>query len=166
MYLVRLPCIFMNLFLPLKVLPSQRQGIKAKLYGVWVCLHKHHGWVLTGNCTCMAGLGSACRHVAAVLFKLEAAVHFELNKPTASTSMLCPWKQSKRNAQPSPAALINFARPKKTLCLQNKKLKNLVFITLLRTQIYINMVSPKNLLRSCIALILVVQFSVVWTPHN
>ena len=113
----------MNLFLPLKVLPSQRQGIKTKLYGVWVCLHKHHGWALTGNCTCMAGLGSACSHVAAVLFKLEAAVHFELNKPTASTSMLCSWKQPKRNVQPSPAALINFARPKKNSLPTEQKAK-------------------------------------------
>ena len=150
----------------LKVLPSQRQGMKPKLYGVWVCLHKHHGWVLTGNCTCMADLGSACSHVAAVLYKLEPAVHFELNKPTASTSMLCSWKPSKRNVQPSPAALINFARPKKTHCLQNKKLKNVVLITLLRTQRYINMVSSTNLLRSCISVILVVQCSVVWIPQD
>lgn len=37
-----------------KVLPSQRQGKNQKLYDVWCALHKT-GWILTGNCTCMAG---------------------------------------------------------------------------------------------------------------
>ncbi len=69
----------------------------------------------------MAGLGSACSHVAAVLFKLEAAVHFKLNSPTACTSELCSWKSSKKNVQPSPAALIDFARPKKHGLPKEKK---------------------------------------------
>ena len=36
------------------VLPSQRQGLKEQLYEVWIALHKT-GWVLSANCTCMAG---------------------------------------------------------------------------------------------------------------
>ena len=36
------------------VLPSQRQGEKAILYQVWVIMHVK-GWILTANCTCMAG---------------------------------------------------------------------------------------------------------------
>ena len=32
---------------------------------------KKHGWILTTICWCVAGLGSACNHVAALLFKIE-----------------------------------------------------------------------------------------------
>jgi len=39
------------------VLPSQRQGKTATLYHAWVVVNKQNGWVLTANCTCMAGLG-------------------------------------------------------------------------------------------------------------
>ena len=61
----------------------------------------------------MAGLGSACSHVAALLFKLETAVHLELNKPSAPTSQLCAWKKCKRNVTPAPIKAINFQRAKK-----------------------------------------------------
>ena len=61
----------------------------------------------------MAGLGSACSHVAALLFKLEAAVHYKLNQPTACTSQLCAWKVSKKHVNPAPIKAINFKRGKK-----------------------------------------------------
>ena len=34
---------------------SQRQGQCERFYDVWVAVHKKDGWVLTGNCACMAG---------------------------------------------------------------------------------------------------------------
>lgn len=40
----------------LKVLPSQRQGRKTNLYEVWAVIHTEDCWILTGNCTCVAGL--------------------------------------------------------------------------------------------------------------
>lgn len=42
-------------FLKSEVLPSQRQGLKQTLYKAWVAIEKKEGWVLTANCTCMAG---------------------------------------------------------------------------------------------------------------
>ena len=78
-----------------QVLPSQRQGSKAILYQVWVCLHRE-GWVKDGNCSCMAGLASTCSHVAALLFKLSKAVELNLNTPDASTDMLCRWNASRK----------------------------------------------------------------------
>jgi len=42
-------------FVRSEVLPSQRQGVKQKLYKVWIALNKREGWILTANCTCMAG---------------------------------------------------------------------------------------------------------------
>jgi len=41
-------------FVKTSVLPSQRQGLKQQLYQVWLALHKK-GWILSANCTCMAG---------------------------------------------------------------------------------------------------------------
>ena len=37
------------------ILPSQRQGKKGPLYEAWVLYNKMDGYVLTANCTCMAG---------------------------------------------------------------------------------------------------------------
>eukprot|EP00795_Rhopilema_esculentum_P016088 gene16088-7440_t len=113
-------CIYHNIteesdfcYIKTEVLPSQRQGEKTNLYKVWVCLHKTNGWILKGNYTCMAGLGSSCSHLTALLFKLEAAVHYQLNEKTASTSQLCSWKASRRQIKAVPASAIDFSRPKK-----------------------------------------------------
>ena len=84
-----------------------------KHYDVWVCLDRDNGWVLSGNCTCMAGLGSSCSHVAALLFKLENAVHLKLKDSTAPTSVLCSWKSCKKAVEPAPLKAVNFSRVKK-----------------------------------------------------
>ena len=94
------------------MLPSQRQSDSATLYDAWVWLNKD-GWVLTGNCSCMAGLGSSCSHVAAILFKIETAAHLNLKSHTAPTSLLCEWKKSRKHVKPSPMNLINLKPPKK-----------------------------------------------------
>ena len=94
----------------LKALPSQRQGLKQILYDVWVIVNKD-GWILTGDCTCMAGLGSVCSHVAALLFKIDACIRLELYK-VSSTSKLCQWKKSRRQVDPAPLLNIKFQQPK------------------------------------------------------
>lgn len=38
-----------------EVLPSQRQGQKTKMYDAWVYVNRQEGYILTANCTCMAG---------------------------------------------------------------------------------------------------------------
>ena len=94
------------------MLPSQRQSKTRTLYDVWACLNKEDGWILTANSTCMTGLGSACRHVAALLIKFDAAIHAGVNEQTAPTSELCAWKACKRNVIPAPLKSINFKKPK------------------------------------------------------
>ena len=47
------------------------------------------GEVLCGHCTCMAGLGEACSHVAAVLFAAEA--NSITKRQFTSTSLPCSW---------------------------------------------------------------------------
>lgn len=66
----------------------------------------------TGHCTCMAGQGTVCSHVAALLIKLETAIHFKLNEPTASTSELCKWKSCKKSVKPAWLSEIVFKKPK------------------------------------------------------
>ena len=61
----------------------------------------------------MARLGSAFSHIAALLFKLEAAVHFKLNEPTVGTSELCAWKACRRYVTAAPLSRISFEQPKR-----------------------------------------------------
>ena len=93
--------------------PSQRQIAKTKLYDMWFFLNKNNGWVLSDNCACMAGLGSACSHIAALLLKLETAVHLKLKDSAAPTSVLCSWKSCKKAVEPAPLQAVNFSVVKK-----------------------------------------------------
>jgi len=89
-YIVHCSC---NLqFLRAKVIPSQR--VAGKPYDAWVCVEKT-GTVKCAHCTCMAGLGQVCNHVAAVLFKIEAAVKlgFTVCSPTIEA---CKWNSQFR----------------------------------------------------------------------
>ena len=54
----------------------------------WVAV-KQNGTVVCAHCSCMAGLGEACSHIAAVLFTLEA--NMTVNKNTSCTSQPCSW---------------------------------------------------------------------------
>ena len=47
------------------------------------------GTVDCGHCTCMAGLGEVCSHVAAILFYLESAARSKLT----CTQTSCMWKE-------------------------------------------------------------------------
>ena len=68
--------------------PSQR--INDAKHNLWILITKKEGKVLQGHCTCMAGLGATCNHVAAALFRLEAAMRYGLSNP-ACTSKPCEW---------------------------------------------------------------------------
>ena len=43
----------------------------------------------SAHCTCMAGLGEVCSHVAAILFFLES----ESRAPRSCTQELCKWNE-------------------------------------------------------------------------
>ncbi|KAH7957805.1 hypothetical protein HPB52_022770 [Rhipicephalus sanguineus] len=81
-------------FLKADVTPSQRTT--AKPYEPWV-LVKRDGTVSTAHCTCMAGLGEVCTHVAALLFKVELLVSSGFARST--TSQLCEWNNRFRKSQ-------------------------------------------------------------------
>ncbi|KAJ8309890.1 hypothetical protein KUTeg_011755, partial [Tegillarca granosa] len=73
-------------FLRAKCTPSQR--VNDEDHTVWVCTTKDTWAIKSAYCSCTAGLGQTCNHVAGLLFRLESA-----NKlGTAScTSVPCTW---------------------------------------------------------------------------
>lgn len=85
----------------------------ARRYDSWI-VGEDDGEVLAGHCTCMAGLGEVCSHVAALLFFIEAAVRHGATD-VSSTSVRCAWSASSScgKAGPSPVVDIDFSQPKR-----------------------------------------------------
>ena len=54
----------------------------------WLAVTRN-GYVLTGHCNCLAGLGGVCSHVGAILFAVEAGVR--MLKSRTCTSVPCQW---------------------------------------------------------------------------
>lgn len=54
----------------------------------WVA-DKKIGTVVSAHCNCMAGLGEACSHIAAVLFALDATM--QAKKSMSCTFLSCSW---------------------------------------------------------------------------
>ena len=69
--------------------------------------------MLSGNCTCMAGLSSTSSHTVDLLFNLETAVHLKLKDSTAPDSVLCSWKSCEKEVEPAALKVVNFSRVKK-----------------------------------------------------
>ena len=69
------------------VKPSMRVNDVAHLS--WIAV-RGNGVVLAGHCDCLAGLGESCSHIAALLFKLEAAVRLAFTSETC-TDVPCEW---------------------------------------------------------------------------
>lgn len=76
-----------------RVTPSQR--LNSAPHEAWVYLAKDTASIYCAHCTCMAGLGEVCSHVAATLFKVEMAVKLGLNK-AACTDEACQWNRTFR----------------------------------------------------------------------
>ena len=90
------------------VKPSQRSGI---LYKAWVALKKS-GAVVSGHCTCMAGISEACNHVGALLYKCMQQKTEEIS----STSQPNKWLPARKTVPPVPASELVFKVPKLDKC--------------------------------------------------
>ena len=93
------------------VLASVRhsQRLSGGLLVPWI-VAKTEGTIICGHCTCMAGLGEACSHIAALLFTLEKNTRHQQN--TACTSLPCAWlPPSCQAVSYSEIAGIDFATP-------------------------------------------------------
>ena len=81
------------------------QSVSAPLLRPWIAA----GTI--GTITCMAGLGEACSHIAALLFAVEAKTR--LSQQTSCTSIACQWKEPKlQNVEYSAISDIDFSKPK------------------------------------------------------
>ena len=87
--------------------PSQK--ISNVCHRLWLLISKADGNVLRAHCTCMAGYGSTCNHVAAALFRVEAAMRLGLSNP-ACTTKPCEWLPNRSSVKPCKAKNINFNR--------------------------------------------------------
>ena len=78
--------------------PSWSTTVKA--HDTIVVLEKDTGRPVGGLCACVAGLGEACTHVAALLFAMEDMTSMgmqDLPPDAASTEMLCKWTNPRSN---------------------------------------------------------------------
>ena len=106
---VALPNRSESYFVHARVRHSQK--VSATPLHPWVGVEKN-GTILCGHCDCMAGLGEACSHVAAVLFALEFNTRV---KDTACTSLPCSWlPPSFQSVEYAPVAQIDFSLKKST----------------------------------------------------
>lgn len=95
----------------LKAKVNRSQALSEKPHEAWVCVDTDCT-ILNAHCTCMAGLGEVCSHVAAILFKIEASVRLGYNK-VACTSMPCLWNQNfTKKVEAVQLSQINFDKPK------------------------------------------------------
>ncbi|XP_045180321.2 uncharacterized protein LOC123539668 [Mercenaria mercenaria] len=91
----------------LKAFVKPSQKLNDEHYNPWVAV-SNNGQISAAHCNCMAGLAESCSHIAAVLFKVEAAVRLGYTK-TACTDELCKWNQDfVKKVTPEPISKINF----------------------------------------------------------
>ncbi|XP_065186795.1 uncharacterized protein LOC135817518 [Sycon ciliatum] len=81
---------------------------------VYVSLNTETGEVYAAQCSCIAGLGEACNHVAALLFFIESAAKrnlVELPVELSKTSQPMRWNQPpKKHVDPQPLANMEFVK--------------------------------------------------------
>ena len=91
-----------------EVKPSQRSGV---LYKTWVAVKKS-GEVISGHCTCMAGLSEVCNHVGAVLYKCMQ----QASEQQSSTSLPNQWLPARKIVAPVPIKDVKFGLSKVDKC--------------------------------------------------
>ncbi|KAK7484593.1 hypothetical protein BaRGS_00024119 [Batillaria attramentaria] len=103
-------------FLKAKVTPSQ--AVNAVPHRAWVAIQKKTGRIVSADCSCMAGLGSSCNHVAAILFKVDWVWGLA---DKSCTSGACQWNapSAKKGLEPCRVQDMNFYKPKKHKEAQN-----------------------------------------------
>ena len=87
--------------------PSQR--INDTHHKLWILLSKTKGTILQAHCSCMAGLGSSCNHIAAALFRMETALRLGLLNP-ACTAKPNEWLPNRKEVRPCKIVDMNLNR--------------------------------------------------------
>ena len=85
------------------------ERINDPFHKLWIIVDKKIAKIQTAHCSCMAGLSETCNHVAAALFRVEAAVRLGLTNP-ACTSSASEWLPNRQEVVPSKVKDIVFNR--------------------------------------------------------
>ncbi|KAJ8301895.1 hypothetical protein KUTeg_020882 [Tegillarca granosa] len=64
------------------------QRLQDDLHDIWACIDKLDRSIKAAYCSCIAGLGQTCNHIAALLFRFEAANRFGVSSCKLT---LCAW---------------------------------------------------------------------------
>ena len=107
------PLLFHNLsgskFCIFKGECRRSQSLNEPFHKLWLIIEKTSK-IRSAHCTCMAGMGETCNHVAAAMFRIEAAVRTGLTNPSC-TSSANEWLPCRKNVeQPLKLKDINFSR--------------------------------------------------------
>ncbi|XP_040072851.3 uncharacterized protein LOC115327191, partial [Ixodes scapularis] len=95
-------------FVRANVKPSQRAT--GPPHDAWVCLDHKTGQVYCGHCTCKAGLGEVCSHVAALLFCVEYTAR--VSQEDSCTSQPCAWTRTvARKEDMVPVHQLDLSKP-------------------------------------------------------
>ena len=77
-------------FMLLKAEITPLQRLNEKPQKAWAALSINEATIVTAHCSCMAGFGESCSHIATLLFKVEAAVCSGFTS-RARTKKACKW---------------------------------------------------------------------------
>ena len=110
------------IFVKALVEPGQKQNCAP--FNPWICLKSKSGYVIASHCTCMAGLGEVCSHVAAVLFFINDITEEQETSQPAPTSVKCAWSSyQKTNVMSTTADKLDFSHPRHRASSNKKKAK-------------------------------------------
>lgn len=94
-------------FLKTDCRPSER--LNNPPHKLWLCIKTDSTEMVSAHCTCMAGMSGTCNHVAAMLFRIEAAVRLGLTNPSC-TSKSCEWLPNRKDVKPEKIKNLSFKR--------------------------------------------------------
>ena len=73
-------------FLKTNYRPSER--LNDPPHKLWACILKKQAKIMSVHFSCMAGMSGTCNHVAAIFFRVEAAVRLGLTNPACTTKVV------------------------------------------------------------------------------
>ena len=129
---------------------------------LWLVIEKKDGKILRSHCSCMAGMGQTCNHVAAGLFRIEAMVRLGLTNLSCTSK---PNEWLRKEVTPMKVKDINFnrddfnrrGRRAKSLISTPKKLFNPLLrsefklITLEEIAYALKEVSPNSIIHTAVS---------------
>ena len=85
------------------------QNIKDPFHKFWIIIEKNSSKIKCCHCSCVAGMSQTCNHVAAAMYRIEAAVRNGLTNP-ACTSKPSEWLPNRTEVVPMKVKDIDFSR--------------------------------------------------------